>query len=97
MKKNIGIVLLILLMLSSTLGCLDNNLHGTYISEQDENSFLKLNENNIYTLYEDGNVYVDHYDYDRDRVYLSMPLGGTGIMRNTSQILVDKDGERWIK
>lgn len=96
MNKKI-ILMLIILFLVSTLGCMGKEINGTYISEKNENDFLRLNENGIYTLEEGSYCFVGNYDFDEDFVYVSSVLGGIKIERNTSKILVDNDGDRWIK
>lgn len=94
-RKILITMMLIMSMLIS--GCTDTNIHGTYISENDSDSFLRLNENGVYLLKESGAAYIDHFEYDDDSVYLAAMLGAVELERNSSKILIDTDGERWVK
>ena len=97
-RKKTMFVALIVLMVSLTLsGCADKGPYGTYVNENDPLSSLKLSESGVYLLKESGSVYIDHFEYDRDAVYLAAVLGAVQIERNSSKVLVDLDGEKWVK
>lgn len=96
-KKTISMALVILLMSLMLSGCTDKGPYGTYINENDPESFLKLNENGVYLIKQSGMVYIEHFEYNRDTVYLAAVLGAVEVERNSSKVLVDNDGERWLK
>ncbi|MCK5611952.1 hypothetical protein KAR91_59330 [Candidatus Pacearchaeota archaeon] len=96
-KKTMSVALVVLLMSLMLSGCADKGPHGTYVNENDPESFLRLNENGVYLLKQSGMVYIDHFEYDLNTVYLAAVLGAVEIERNTSKVLIDNDGERWVK
>lgn len=98
MNRKILIAAMLIAVMSMIMsGCTDTELYGTYISENDSDSFLKLNENGVYLLKESGAAYIDHFEYDDDSVYLAAMLGAVELERNSSKVLVDTDGERWVR
>lgn len=96
-RKILITVVLIAVMSMLISGCTDTNIYGTYISENDSDSFLRLNENGVYLLRDSSAAYIDHFEYDDDSVYLAAMLGAVELQRNSSKVLVDTDGERWVK
>jgi len=78
------------------MGCTDNGPQGKYVSEKNPDSFLRLDENSLYTLQENDYLYVGHYTYDNEYVYLEAVMGALRLERD-GKTLVDKDGDLWSK
>ena len=95
MNKNIILIVLSLAVLS--LGCVSPmaSVDGRYISEVNPDAYLELRDDGQFVVNQDR-AFSGEYTVNGDIVKLIYSFGSFELVRD-GNILIDGDGERWIK
>ncbi|MCK5216642.1 MAG: hypothetical protein KAJ93_02575 [Methanosarcinales archaeon] len=95
MNKQIILIVLSLTVLS--LGCVSPmvSVEGRYISEVNPDTYLELCEDGLYVVNQ-NNAFGGQYTVNDNTVTLIHTFGSFELVRD-GNILIDGDGERWIK
>jgi hypothetical protein len=72
------------------------SLSGTYVSEKNDKYFLELKSDGTFFLKEQLTTY-GKYEIEGNIITLKLEIGFASRGRIEGNVLIDKDGTRWIK
>ena len=94
---NKRIILIVLLLTVISLGCVSPmvSVEGRYISEVNPGAYLELKDGGQFVVNQER-AFSGEYTVNGDTVKLIYGFGSFELVRD-GNILIDGDGERWIK
>ncbi len=100
-KRTTTILILLLVVIEAhTSGCIDQDLHGTYINQNKTENYLQLNTDHTYYVHQTPNTYSGTWYQCKDKIMLNIPFLPTDyplLILNEGDVLQDMDGEKWIR
>jgi len=94
---NKHIIAIVLLLTALSQGCIDQttSVEGRYVSEVNPDAYLELRSDGQFVVNQDR-AFSGEYTVNGDIVKLIYGFGSFELVRD-GNILIDGDGERWIK
>ena len=97
MHRSIGLAILLLVALALLAACSGNKVAGKYISEDNPDDYLELRSDGNFYSQEEGIGISGSYDVDGNEITLSLAIGLSTKARIEGDVIIDEDGERWVK
>ena len=93
MKKMIGFWVLAVTALVACGG----GVEGTYVNESHSQDYLELRSDGTFFMEEGGQSVSGSYRIDDAKITLSLPSGAATRGTMSGDVLIDSDGDRWVK
>ena len=74
-----------------------SSVAGKYVSEKNDNNYMVLKADRSFFIQERSQQMHGEYDIDGNIIILKMGRGRDAKVRIEGNVLIDPDGDRWIK
>ena len=93
----VGLVVVLLVSLGATIGCVSNSgIAGTYVNQDDDSEYLELKADGTYDLREGGADFTGEWEVEGDEIEITwMGFVATGTIEDNK--ITDQDGKVWVK